>query len=181
MQFKEFDAFPKVESGFVKRTGSGGILTLMVTVILCLLVMGEIKDYMSLKNDYSFLVDPLVNHELQINLDITVAMPCECMSCLLLLTCAPGHPIRTYLDGEVALMILIPFPPCALSLDNRSSGYCRGPAQTIRPSREDPHGMCTSYEHSCTTLALHAQTATRPGNGHGHSHFFVFLFGSALC
>ncbi|KAG0048908.1 hypothetical protein BGZ83_006202 [Gryganskiella cystojenkinii] len=80
MQFKEFDAFPKVESGFVKRTGSGGILTLMVTAILCILVMGELKDYMSLRNDYRFTVDPLVNHELQINLDITVAMTCDSLS-----------------------------------------------------------------------------------------------------
>lgn len=77
MQFKEFDAFPKVESGFVKRTGSGGILTLVVSAILCILVMGEIKDYMTLRNDYNFIVDPLVNHQLQINLDITIAMPCD--------------------------------------------------------------------------------------------------------
>ncbi|KAF8979765.1 hypothetical protein BGZ46_005084 [Entomortierella lignicola] len=80
MQFKEFDAFPKVESGFVKRTGSGGILTLIVTAVLCILVIGEIKDYLSLRNDYRFLVDPLVNHELQINLDITVAMPCDSLN-----------------------------------------------------------------------------------------------------
>ncbi|KAF9105464.1 hypothetical protein BGX27_009614 [Mortierella sp. AM989] len=80
MQFKEFDAFPKVESGFVKRTGSGGILTLIVATILCILIMGEIKDYMTLRNDYKFLVDPLVNHELQINLDITVAMPCDALT-----------------------------------------------------------------------------------------------------
>ncbi|KAF9428318.1 hypothetical protein BGZ94_002790 [Podila epigama] len=77
MQFKEFDAFPKVESGFVKRTGSGGILTLLVSAVLCLLVVGEIKEYMTTRNDYSFMVDPLVNHQLQINLDITIAMPCE--------------------------------------------------------------------------------------------------------
>ncbi|KAG0250630.1 hypothetical protein BG011_008197 [Mortierella polycephala] len=80
MQLKEFDAFPKVESGFVKRTGSGGILTLVVSAILCILVIGEIRDYMTLRNDYRFLVDPLVNHELQINLDITVAMPCDALN-----------------------------------------------------------------------------------------------------
>ncbi|KAI8597308.1 endoplasmic reticulum-golgi intermediate compartment-domain-containing protein [Dissophora ornata] len=80
MQFKEFDAFPKVESGFVKRTGSGGILTLVISAILCVLVVGEIRDYMTLRNDYKFLVDPLVNHELQINLDITVAMPCDALT-----------------------------------------------------------------------------------------------------
>lgn len=77
MQFKEFDAFPKVESGFVRRTGSGGILTLIVSAILCILVVGEIRDYMTLRNDYKFLVDPLVNHELQINVDITIATPCD--------------------------------------------------------------------------------------------------------
>ncbi|KAI1320469.1 hypothetical protein EDD11_000854 [Mortierella claussenii] len=77
MQFKEFDAFPKVESGFVKRTGTGGLLTLVVTAILCILVVGELKEYMTTRNDYRFLVDPLVNHELQINVDITVAMPCD--------------------------------------------------------------------------------------------------------
>ncbi|KAF9317250.1 hypothetical protein BG003_001007 [Podila horticola] len=80
MQFKEFDAFPKVESGFVKRTGSGGILTLVVSAVLCILVMGEIKEYMTTRNDYRFLVDPLVNHHVNINLDITVAMPCDALS-----------------------------------------------------------------------------------------------------
>ncbi|KAF9384504.1 hypothetical protein CPB97_005633 [Podila verticillata] len=80
MQFKEFDAFPKVESGFVKRTGSGGILTLVVSAVLCILVMGEIKEYMTTRNDYQFHVDPLINHRLQINLDITVAMPCEALT-----------------------------------------------------------------------------------------------------
>ncbi|KAF9948981.1 hypothetical protein BGZ72_009147 [Mortierella alpina] len=80
MQFKEFDAFPKVESGFVKRTGSGGILTLVVTAILCILVVGEISDYFTTRNDYKFLVDPLVSHDLQINLDITIAMPCDALT-----------------------------------------------------------------------------------------------------
>ncbi|KAF9944937.1 hypothetical protein BGZ70_004204 [Mortierella alpina] len=80
MQFKEFDAFPKVESGFVKRTGSGGILTLVVTAVLCILVVGEINDYFTTRNDYKFLVDPLVSHELQINLDITIAMPCDALT-----------------------------------------------------------------------------------------------------
>ncbi|KAG0330799.1 hypothetical protein BG004_001981 [Podila humilis] len=80
MQFKEFDAFPKVESGFVKRTGSGGVLTLVVSAILCVLVLGEIKEYMSTRNDYSFMVDPLVSRKLQINVDITVAMPCDALT-----------------------------------------------------------------------------------------------------
>ncbi|KAG0211328.1 hypothetical protein BGX28_008151 [Mortierella sp. GBA30] len=80
MQFKEFDAFPKVEAGFVKRTGSGGILTLVVSAILCILVIGEINEYLTTRNDYKFLVDPLVNHVLQINLDITIAMPCDALS-----------------------------------------------------------------------------------------------------
>jgi len=77
MQLKEFDAFPKVEADFVRRTGSGGILTLIVTAILCILVVGEIGEYMTLRNDYKFLVDPLINHELQINVDITIATPCD--------------------------------------------------------------------------------------------------------
>ncbi|KAF9435243.1 hypothetical protein BGZ76_006658 [Entomortierella beljakovae] len=80
MQFKEFDAFPKVESGFIKKTGSGGILTLIVTAVLCILVIGEIKDYMTIRNDYSFHVDPLVSHELQVNIDITIASPCDSLT-----------------------------------------------------------------------------------------------------
>ncbi|KAG0257623.1 hypothetical protein DFQ27_005037 [Actinomortierella ambigua] len=79
MQFRDFDAFPKVEAGFVKKTGSGGILTLLVSGILCFLVLGEIRDYLGVRNDYTFLVDPLVNHKLQINVDVTVAMPCEAL------------------------------------------------------------------------------------------------------
>ncbi|KAF9973786.1 hypothetical protein BGZ73_002974 [Actinomortierella ambigua] len=79
MQFKDLDAFPKVEAGFVKKTGSGGILTLLVSGILCILVLGELREYLSVRNDYSFQVDPLVNHKLQINLDVTVAMPCDAL------------------------------------------------------------------------------------------------------
>ncbi|KAK3816370.1 MAG: endoplasmic reticulum vesicle transporter-domain-containing protein [Benniella sp.] len=80
MQLKEFDAFPKVEADFVRRTGSGGVLTLIVAAILCILVVGEIGEYMTLRNDYKFLVDPLINHELQINVDITIATPCDAVT-----------------------------------------------------------------------------------------------------
>ncbi|KAF9901843.1 hypothetical protein BX616_002114, partial [Lobosporangium transversale] len=35
---------------------------------------------MKLRNEYNFIVDPLINHELQINVDITVAMPCDALT-----------------------------------------------------------------------------------------------------
>lgn len=73
---KAFDAFPKVEDDNQQRSEKGGILTVLVAICLFMLTMSEFSDYSKIHNDYKFLVDSNVDSKMQINIDVTVAMPC---------------------------------------------------------------------------------------------------------
>ncbi|OZJ03391.1 hypothetical protein BZG36_04000 [Bifiguratus adelaidae] len=75
-----FDAFPKVETENQAKSEKGGAVTVMLVIMLSLLVLGEIIDYRRLTNTYEFLVDPQVVTEIQINVDMTVAMPCAVLT-----------------------------------------------------------------------------------------------------
>ncbi|KAG2187861.1 hypothetical protein INT44_000611 [Umbelopsis vinacea] len=72
----QLDAFPKVEEDNKHRSGQGGLLTLVLAVVLTLLTFSEIADYRHLNTSFEFLVDQQVARKVQINLDMTIAMPC---------------------------------------------------------------------------------------------------------
>ncbi|KAL1925719.1 uncharacterized protein VTP21DRAFT_602 [Calcarisporiella thermophila] len=76
-QVLQLDAFPKVSAEYQQASEGGGLITLIVVLILCFLVSSEYREYSSLRHHYNFLVDREVYREMQINLDVTVAMPCE--------------------------------------------------------------------------------------------------------
>ncbi|KAJ3172616.1 hypothetical protein HDU88_005945 [Geranomyces variabilis] len=73
-----FDAFPKVQKNIQNATGAGGLLTLFVGLLLAFLAASEFAQYRTVNQEYEFLVDQQRSGELslQINLDITIAMPC---------------------------------------------------------------------------------------------------------
>ncbi|KAI8983155.1 endoplasmic reticulum vesicle transporter-domain-containing protein [Pilobolus umbonatus] len=71
------DAFPKVEDDNQQRSEKGGILTVMVAICLFLLTVTEYRDYRRLEPTYKFLVDSSIDSKMQINIDVTVAMPCQ--------------------------------------------------------------------------------------------------------
>ncbi|KAI7907957.1 endoplasmic reticulum vesicle transporter-domain-containing protein [Cokeromyces recurvatus] len=70
------DAFPKVEDDNQQRSEKGGLLTLLVALCLFLLTMSEYSDYRKIHTNYKFLVDSTIDTKMQINIDVTVAMPC---------------------------------------------------------------------------------------------------------
>ena len=75
---KAFDAFPKVESTYVSHSQRGGILTALVSSLIFLLVLNDLGEFLYGAPEYRFEVDHGVERELQVNVDLTVAMPCQC-------------------------------------------------------------------------------------------------------
>ncbi len=79
--FQRFDAFPKVNEDFFQRTLSGGVITLLALVVMCLLFLSELRVYMMMTTDYQLSVDTSRGEQMRINLDITFPrMPCSVIS-----------------------------------------------------------------------------------------------------
>ncbi|CAD6569960.1 MAG: hypothetical protein CYPHOPRED_003673 [Cyphobasidiales sp. Tagirdzhanova-0007] len=74
---REFDAFPKTLPSYKSRSSRGGLATLALCAIIAGLVWVELKEYLYGEPLYSFAVDRGIGHALQINFDMTVAMPCH--------------------------------------------------------------------------------------------------------
>ncbi|CAG8669404.1 7118_t:CDS:2, partial [Paraglomus brasilianum] len=74
------DAFPKVDVGYKHSSTQGGCMTVFVSICLWLLILSEFREYWTLHQKYKFVVDSSVGHHLDINVDITVAMPCSSIS-----------------------------------------------------------------------------------------------------
>ncbi|GAA5865383.1 hypothetical protein JCM8547_005077 [Rhodosporidiobolus lusitaniae] len=72
-----FDAFKKTNATYKERTTRGGLFTLLIAAVIALLVWTEAREYLYGEPDYSFSVDRGIGHDLQINFDGTVAMPCQ--------------------------------------------------------------------------------------------------------
>ncbi|POY76457.1 hypothetical protein BMF94_0658 [Rhodotorula taiwanensis] len=72
-----FDAFKKTNSTYRERTTRGGVWTVVVAFIVSLLLWHELSDYLYGEASYSFSVDRGISHDLQLNVDITVATPCH--------------------------------------------------------------------------------------------------------
>ncbi|ORX35771.1 endoplasmic reticulum vesicle transporter-domain-containing protein [Kockovaella imperatae] len=77
---KSFDAFPKVQSTYVSQSRQGGVLTAIVSLLCIVLVLNDLGDYLYGPPDYAFQVDHGAETELQLNVDLTVAMPCHYLS-----------------------------------------------------------------------------------------------------
>ncbi|TIB92347.1 DUF1692-domain-containing protein [Wallemia mellicola] len=74
---REFDAFPKTQASYKIRSKQGGIATVIVIFASVLLVFHEIGDWLYGHNEYQFSVDTTTETEMQLNVDLTVAMPCH--------------------------------------------------------------------------------------------------------
>jgi hypothetical protein len=75
---REFDAFPKTLPSYKTRSSRGGVVTLVLGIIIAVLVWYELSEFLFGEPTYSFAVDKGIGHQLQINVDMTVAMPCHC-------------------------------------------------------------------------------------------------------
>lgn len=72
-----FDAFPKTKASYQTKTHSGGVWTVVLTILSCLLTASELRRWWAGHTTHAFSVEKGVGHELQINLDIVMAMQCD--------------------------------------------------------------------------------------------------------
>ena len=74
---KAFDAFPKTKPSYTEQTPTGGVWTVGLVFISLLLAGSEFRRWWAGHTTHAFAVEPGVGHDLQINLDIVVAMRCD--------------------------------------------------------------------------------------------------------
>ena len=61
-----------------RTTSRGGLATLLVAALLVLLCIGEVREYIGGAPAFAYDVQREIGSDMQINLDITVAMKCHC-------------------------------------------------------------------------------------------------------
>ncbi|KDR78584.1 hypothetical protein GALMADRAFT_244023 [Galerina marginata CBS 339.88] len=76
----QFDAFPKVPSTYKARSESRGFMTIFVAFLAFMLLLNDIGEFIWGWPDYEFSVDNNKSSFLNINVDMTVAMPCGFLS-----------------------------------------------------------------------------------------------------
>lgn len=74
---KAFDAFPKTKPSYTEKTSTGGVWTVVLIAASVLLTWTEVGRWWAGSTTHTFAVEQGVGHDLQINLDIVVAMKCE--------------------------------------------------------------------------------------------------------
>ncbi|KAF4632890.1 hypothetical protein G7Y89_g5239 [Cudoniella acicularis] len=72
-----FDAFPKSKPQYVTRTSGGGKWTVAMLIASFLLISSEFLRWWRGHENHTFAVEKGVGHNLQINLDIVLAMHCN--------------------------------------------------------------------------------------------------------
>ncbi|KAI1000590.1 hypothetical protein K3495_g7606 [Podosphaera aphanis] len=71
-----FDAFPKAKPEYVTRTSGGGKWTVAMLFVSSVLVYSEFRHWWRGYQTHSFSVEKGIGHDMQINLDMIVAMSC---------------------------------------------------------------------------------------------------------
>lgn len=74
---KAFDAFPKTKPSYTERTSTGGVWTVILICASVALAWSELTRWWRGETTHAFAVEQGVGHDLQINLDVVVAMKCE--------------------------------------------------------------------------------------------------------
>lgn len=74
---QKIDAFPKVEESYVETSSFGGLVTLICWLGICLLLYSEINEFLQPSIEYKYKIDEESHKKLSINMDMTVAMPCN--------------------------------------------------------------------------------------------------------
>ncbi|KAK4941982.1 hypothetical protein LTR10_018163 [Elasticomyces elasticus] len=74
---RTFDAFPKTKPTYTSTTARGGQWTLAIIILCTCLTFNELRAWWSGIETHHFSVERGVGHELQLNLDIVVGMPCR--------------------------------------------------------------------------------------------------------
>ncbi|KAK7208446.1 endoplasmic reticulum vesicle transporter-domain-containing protein [Myxozyma melibiosi] len=73
---RTFDAFPKVAPTYTTQSSQGGLVTILLGLLCTYLIWTEMGSYLAGVEDQQFVIDDKVGWDMQLNFDITVAMPC---------------------------------------------------------------------------------------------------------
>ncbi|EEH50048.2 uncharacterized protein PADG_06127 [Paracoccidioides brasiliensis Pb18] len=76
---RTFDAFPKTKPTYTSSTRRGGQWTVVVFVLCALLSISELRTWYKGVENHHFSVEKGISRELQLNLDIVVAMTCDAL------------------------------------------------------------------------------------------------------
>ncbi|XP_075213136.1 endoplasmic reticulum-Golgi intermediate compartment protein 2 isoform X2 [Lycorma delicatula] len=74
---RELDTFPKLPESFVETSRVGGTFTVITLVLITWLLISEISYYFDSRFIFKFAPDTDYDAKLKLNIDITVAMPCQ--------------------------------------------------------------------------------------------------------
>jgi len=74
---KAFDAFPKTKASYTQQTHNGGVWTIVLVCASVLLTWSELKRWWVGDTTHTFSVEQGVGHDLQINMDVVLAMKCD--------------------------------------------------------------------------------------------------------
>ncbi|PYH41661.1 COPII-coated vesicle protein [Aspergillus saccharolyticus JOP 1030-1] len=74
---KTFDAFPKTKTSYTAPSRRGGQWTVLILVICTIFSVNEFRTWLRGTETHQFSVEKGVSHDLQLNLDIVVRMPCD--------------------------------------------------------------------------------------------------------
>ena len=81
---KRLDVYPKTLDDFKERTGSGAVVSLVSCAFIFLLVVSELRAYLTTTTVDHLYVDTTRGERIRVNLNITFPnMPCAGMRCLL--------------------------------------------------------------------------------------------------
>lgn len=80
-KLRNLDAYPKVNEDFYSRTLSGGIITIVSSIIMFLLFVSELRLYLHPTTETKLVVDTSRGERLRINFDVTFpALSCSIVS-----------------------------------------------------------------------------------------------------
>ncbi|KAI8918695.1 endoplasmic reticulum vesicle transporter-domain-containing protein [Entophlyctis helioformis] len=112
-RFTAFDAFPKIESQLQHTTQSGGLVSVVMLALLAYLAGSEIWRWRTIHQKYEFLVDQTRSHEheLQVNVDLTIAMDCKYLRADVLDVAHTSLPVKDLLHASPASELTV--DPCS--------------------------------------------------------------------
>jgi len=73
----ELDAFPKVPETYVEQTVTGAYVALVTFLLVCLLLYSELSYFLRPGLKFRFSPDADLAARLKLNVDMTIAMPCD--------------------------------------------------------------------------------------------------------
>ncbi|XP_075492349.1 uncharacterized protein LOC142530403 [Primulina tabacum] len=80
-KLRNLDAYPKINEDFFSRTLSGGVITLVSSIIILVLFVSEFRLYLHTVTNTKLVVDTSRGGKLHINFDVTFpAIPCTLLS-----------------------------------------------------------------------------------------------------